>query len=191
MSWNDPVVVLNDANEPIGSCPKPDAHEGDGIRHLAFSCYAFDAQGRLLVTRRASKKETFPGVTTNTCCGHPLPGETLVEAVKRRMRDELSLDVKALQLALPDFEYVAQSNKYVEREFCPVFICRVDNEPVPNPDEVDEVWWAPWNDVVALAQDQSYPFSPWARLQVPLLSKLAPWDPSVVDRLSPRPWASC
>ncbi|MDP9906181.1 isopentenyl-diphosphate Delta-isomerase [Arthrobacter bambusae] len=173
MSWNDPVVLLNDANEPIGTCPKADAHQGDGIRHLAFSCYAFDANGRVLLTRRAWTKETFPGVMTNTCCGHPVPGETLVEAVKRRMRDELNLEVNDLQLALPDFEYVAQSNEYVEREFCPVFACRVDHDPVPNPVEVDEAWWEPWVDVVALAEVQLSPLSPWARLQVPLLSAMA------------------
>ncbi|MCA4132522.1 isopentenyl-diphosphate Delta-isomerase [Arthrobacter sp. M4] len=169
MSWNDPVVVLNDANEVIGTCPKPDAHR-DGIRHLAFSCYAFDANGRLLLTRRAWTKETFPGVITNTCCGHPLPGETLVDAVNRRMHDELNLKVTELRLALPSFEYAARSNEYVEKEFCPVFVCRVDDDPVPNPDEVDEAWWMPWDDVVFLADVESSPLSPWARLQVPLLS---------------------
>lgn len=168
--WNDPVVILNEANEPIGECPKPDAHKGEGIRHLAFSCYAFNLDGRLLVTRRAFTKETFPGLVTNTCCGHPLPGEDLADAVCRRMREELALNVTALHLALPDFEYVARSNGYVEKEFCPVFVCQVDSDPVPNPAEVDEAWWMLWDDVVALAGAGSPALSPWAKLQVPLLS---------------------
>lgn len=172
--WNDPVIVLNEANEPIGTCPKPDAHQGEGIRHLAFSCYAFDPDGRLLVTRRAPTKETFPGVITNTCCGHPLPGENLADAVERRLQEELGLNVTGLHLALPDFDYVARSNGYVEKEFCPVFACQVNSDPVLNLAEVEEAWWMPWDDVVALARVESSPLSPWARLQVPLLAGMSP-----------------
>lgn len=50
--------------------------------HRAFSFFLFDASGRMLLTKRAASKITFPSVWTNTCCSHPLTGMTPPEADK-------------------------------------------------------------------------------------------------------------
>ena len=68
----------------IGTMPKPLVHHGETPLHRAFSAYLFDDAGRLLVTRRAAGKQTFPGMWTNTVCGHPGPGEDDADAIARR-----------------------------------------------------------------------------------------------------------
>ena len=77
----DECLIVNYNDEVIGSDNKYNVHkfvsgQPKGVLHRAFSVMLFDAEGRLLLQQRASSKVTFPGVWTNTCCSHPLHGQT-------------------------------------------------------------------------------------------------------------------
>ncbi len=161
------VVLLDDAGRPVGVADKATVHGVSTPRHLAFSCYGFDASGRLLGTRRARTKRTFPGVLTNTCCGHPAPGEALEDAVQRRLADELGLTAVDLRLVLPDFGYRASAGGVEENELCPVFVGTLVGTPSPAPAEVDSYRWWTWDGFLAAAHAGE--LSPWAALQAPLL----------------------
>jgi isopentenyl-diphosphate delta-isomerase len=163
------VVLLDEEGRRCGTRAKNEVHGASTPLHLAFSCYAFDATGRLLVTRRAENKATFPGLWTNSCCGHPAPGEDIADAIRRRFAFELGLRPEALTLVLPDFRYTARMNGLVENEICPVYLCRVSGEPVPAPAEVAEYRWTSWSAYVA--QARSGDVSPWSRLQVAELQR--------------------
>ncbi len=166
------VVLVDDDGNPVGTAEKSAVHGAHTPRHLAFSCYGFDGQGRLLVTRRALDKVTFPGVRTNTCCGHPAPGEAPEDAVRRRLGHELGLAVTDLRLLLPEFAYRATANGIEENELCPVFAGTLVGTPHPRPGEVESCEWWPWERFVAAAADPASDISPWARLQAPLLDGL-------------------
>lgn len=164
------VVLVDDDGRPIGTADKIAVHGARTPRHLAFSCYGFDESGRLLITRRAFGKIAFPGVRTNTCCGHPAPGEKQEDAVRRRLRHELGLDVTDLRLVLPDFAYRASAGGIEENELCPVFTGTLVGTPQPRPDEVDSCEWWTWDRFLEVAADPQSDLSPWARLQAPLLA---------------------
>ncbi|MDE3722537.1 isopentenyl-diphosphate Delta-isomerase [Nocardiopsis sp. N85] len=168
------VVLLDDDHRPVGSADKATVHTADTPLHLAFSCYVRDGAGRVLMTRRALDKTTWPGVWTNSCCGHPAPGEGLEEAVRRRVGQELGLTLTEVLPALPDFRYRAVSAEgLVENEFCPVFWARTDDVPDPDPAEVAQFVWAEWSDLVVAAEHTPWAFSPWAVEQIPLLARLS------------------
>lgn len=160
------VVLVDDDGEPIGRLEKHRAHHAETPLHLAFSFYGFDADGRLLATRRASTKRSFPGLWTNTCCGHPGPGESGEAAVRRRVDQELGLHPTGLRCALPRFRYRARMGDVVENEICPVYLGRVDGSVTPDPAEVDECEWVEWEAFLAFAEEGGRGLSPWAALQV-------------------------
>lgn len=164
------VVLLNDAGEAVGEADKATVHGADTPLHLAFSCHVFDAEGLLLVTRRALSKRTWPGVWTNSFCGHPAPGEAVTDALVRRARRELGIGVGALESVLPDFRYRAtDAAGAVENEICPVFTATTSDPVRPAPDEVAEWRWVDPRDLVTAVECAPWAFSPWLTLQLPLL----------------------
>jgi isopentenyl-diphosphate delta-isomerase len=174
-----PVVLLDEQRRPMGQLPKSQVHHAQTPLHLAFSCYLFDPSGRLLMTRRALGKKAWPGVWTNSCCGHPLPGEDTATAAARRLPEELGLRLVRSAVALPEFSYRAVApDGVVENEFCPVLVGAVDGPPEPDPAEVLEYRWVPWSQVVDLVSAAPWALSPWSALQIPQLAALGrpPWS---------------
>ena len=167
------VVLLGADGEVVGTDLKATVHSANTPLHLAFSCHVQNAAGEILVTRRALGKSTWPGVWTNSFCGHPQPDESSADSVHRRAAYELGLDITGLELALPDFRYRAvDASGIVENEVCPVYLARADSDPVPNPLEVMDTAWV---DPAALGRSIAatpWAFSPWLVLQaaeLPLL----------------------
>jgi isopentenyl-diphosphate delta-isomerase len=112
-------------------------------------------------------------VVTNSCCGHPAPGEPFAAAVTRRLADELGLAVSSVDLVLPRFRYRAEmGNGVVENELCPVFRAVCGESPAPAPAEVDEFGWVSWPLFVSMVAGGELAVSPWCRTQVGELAAL-------------------
>jgi isopentenyl-diphosphate Delta-isomerase len=172
------VVLLDGDGRAVGTAPKTEVHHADTPLHLAFSLYLFDAVGALLVTRRAPSKRTFPGIWTNSVCGHPAPGETMTDAVERRAQSELGVRVTALRLVVPGFAYRATMNGVVENEMCPVYTGRLGAGEALTPDahEVAETAWVSWSRLAPEVLQGDRPMSPWSTQQIAALAALGP-DP--------------
>ncbi|MFD1932792.1 MULTISPECIES: isopentenyl-diphosphate Delta-isomerase [Nonomuraea] len=190
MTPDELVVLVDGDGNAIGTAPKTSVHGPDTPLHLAFSSYVFDEGGRVLLSRRASHKVTWPDVWTNSCCGHPLPGESLDDAVVRRLSYELGLVVDHVDLMLPRFSYRAiMGNGIVEHELCPVYRVLTTAPVRPNPEEVGEVLWMPWKEFTAGVMSGLLAISPWCRDQVPQLDDLGAdplaWTPATAADLPP------
>lgn len=164
------VVLLGEDGSAIGTAPKAEVHHQDTPLHLAFSCYVFDEAGRFLLTQRARHKPTFGGVWTNSCCGHPAPGEPIEDAVRRRVEQELGVTLDDLRLVLPAFRYRAvMDNGVTENEMCPVFVATTRDAVRPDPAEVDDHEWVDWPSFRSAVLDGSREVSSWCVEQVAAL----------------------
>lgn len=164
------VVLVDESGRAVGTAAKATVHGPDTPLHLAFSCYVVDDDERLLLTRRALDKPTWPGAWTNSFCGHPGRDEPIEAAVHRRAADELGLRLFDVRLLLPTFRYRARmEDGTVENELCPVFVARAENAPRAVPAEVADLAWVDWagfRDDVAAGRRE---VAPWCREQVALL----------------------
>ncbi|MHC8303619.1 isopentenyl-diphosphate Delta-isomerase [Pseudomonas sp. PB3P13] len=154
-------VVLVDAQDvQVGVCDKRLAHLGAGRLHRAFSVHLIDSAGRHLLQRRAAGKMLWPGFWSNACCSHPAPGETIMDAASRRLREELG--VTASCRFLYSFEYHASFGSVgAEHEFCHVLVAQSDAVVSPSAEEVSEIKWQTRAEISHQLSEAEAQFTPW------------------------------
>lgn len=130
-------VILVDKNDnPLGTMEKLEAHR-KGILHRALSVVLFNEAGQMLLQKRAKHKYHSSGLWTNTCCSHPLPGEDVRDAARRRLREEMGIDLQ------PSFSHTfiyeaSLDNGLTENELDHVFVGTWNDAPHINTDEVED-----------------------------------------------------
>ena len=156
------VILVDAIDREIGTMEKMEAHK-KGLLHRAFSILLFDDQGRMLIQKRAVGKYHSSGLWTNTCCSHPLPGESLDQATRRRLKEEMGID---LQPAFSHaFIYSAELDQdLIEHEYDHVFVGTFNGTPKVNEKEVQD--WK-YVDVQWLQRDmETHPdnYTEWFKL---------------------------
>ena len=164
------VILCDETGQPHGTAELSAAHSGQGQLHLAFSVYLFQPEGQaLLVQQRSAGKRLWPLIWANTCCSHLREGETLLEAGRRRLREEMGLDCELR--AGPSFVYRAMDPQGhgVEHEFDQILVGTSNGQPEPDPAEVAAWQWIELPELERRMRSQPEQFAPWFHLGLPLL----------------------
>lgn len=133
------LELVDEDGTTIGTAEKLAAHEPPGRLHRAFSVFLFDERGRLLLQRRALGKYHSPGVWSNTCCGHPYPGESPFAAAARRTYEELGVSPSLLaEAGTVRYNHPDPDSGLVEQEFNHLFVGMVQAPVRPDPAEVGQ-----------------------------------------------------
>jgi isopentenyl-diphosphate delta-isomerase len=128
------VVLVDAQDRQVGTMEKMEAHE-KGVLHRAFSVFLFDNAGQLIIQQRAWTKYHSPGLWANTCCSHPRENEPIIEAGKRRLKEEMGMDADLRPLF--SFIYKADmGNGLIEHELDHVLVGYANTEPYINLQEV-------------------------------------------------------
>ncbi|MEV4681143.1 isopentenyl-diphosphate Delta-isomerase [Streptomyces kurssanovii] len=133
------LELVDEEGNTIGTAEKLSAHQAPGQLHRAFSVFLFDEQGRLLLQRRALGKYHSPGVWSNTCCGHPYPGEAPFAAAARRTYEELGVSPSLLaEAGTVRYNHPDPESGLVEQEYNHLFVGMVQKPVLPDPGEISE-----------------------------------------------------
>lgn len=158
-------LILVDASDRVcGHASKAACHDGGGILHRAFSLFVFNHDGALLLQQRSAGKRLWPSYWANTCCSHPQRGESMDEAARRRLGQEMGMDCELRYLY--KFQYQADYRGLgAEHELCSVLVGTTDAPVQANKTEV-----AAWRFVMPAELDiemLKFPdrFTPWLQLE--------------------------
>lgn len=134
------VILVDKQGEITGYEEKLKAHQ-KGMLHLAFSVFIMNSSGEMLIQQRANGKYHFAGMWSNTCCSHPFPGEEVVEAAHRRLKEEMGFDTQLT----PAFSFIYQvtdtKSGLTEHELDHVFTGIYDGEVKPDTQEIQDYRW--------------------------------------------------
>ena len=166
------VVLCNDEGVPQGVCPIPEAHEGEGQLHLAFSVFVFRNDGsELLIQQRSEKKPLFPLIWANTCCSHPQDGDDIVASGEKRLQEECGF-------SLPLYEFVSFVYKApdphgngTEFEHDTILLGQVSDtiELNPDPSEIAQLRWVSIEELQHDMRENPTKYAPWFHLGLKMI----------------------
>jgi isopentenyl-diphosphate delta-isomerase len=161
------LVLVNEHDEAVGTMEKMEVHR-KALLHRAFSVFLFNSAGEMLLQQRALSKYHSGGLWTNTCCSHPHPHETPMEAGKRRTREELGIDVELR----PAFSFIYKAeldNELTEHELDHVLVGRYDGDIFPNPEEVMDYCFQSLDTLRENLSAEPSSYTAWFKIAFPLL----------------------
>lgn len=163
------VILVDENDNEIGTMEKMEAHR-KGELHRAFSVLVFNSKGEMLLQKRAKAKYHSAGLWSNACCSHPKPGESIRSATKRRMKEELGIDIQ------PNFLYkfkykVELENDLIEHEYDHVYVCQFDGEPNINKNEIEAFSSVSMDELKLQLSQSPQKYTYWLNLIVKEFSK--------------------
>lgn len=128
------LEVVNEHGEVINTLPRSVIHGNPSLMHRVVHVLVFNENGDLLLQKRSKNKDVAPGKWDTSVGGHVDHGETIIEAVKREMEEELGITA-----CEPEFLYTyIHSNPY-ETELVYTYLCLHEDDVTFNKEEIDEL----------------------------------------------------
>lgn len=155
------VIIVDKKDKETGKEEKIKAHQ-EGKLHRAFSIFIFNKKGELLLQKRAASKYHSPCLWSNTCCSHPRPGFDLKGEAKKRLKEEMGLEVDLKEIFT--FVYRVKIGKLIEHEFDHIFIGKFNEDPKPNGKEVKEWRWISKKDLKKALKENPEKYTSWFKI---------------------------
>lgn len=159
---NRGLILVNEKDREVGKAEWAKCHQLSGLLHRAFMVVVFDSKDNLLLARRSKYKPLWPGIWDGTIASHPAVGETLEQAAKRRLKEEVGINDSSTLKKLFKFQYEAcWKNKGVEKEICTVFELIYGGEIRADSKEINDIRWISLEELRRGLNRFPERYSPW------------------------------
>ena len=167
MYGEDRLILVDLTDRPIGEAGKMEAHR-KGLLHRAFSAFLYDGD-RLFLQKRAAWGVPFRGLWANTCCSHPRVGESLEEAVQRRLREETGVSCPVSRLTSFVYRAVFPETGLCEYELDHLFVGRYAGPFDPDPGEIEAMESVPMGQIAEDLCRRPERYAPWFVTAFPMV----------------------
>ncbi|HBS47597.1 TPA: isopentenyl-diphosphate delta-isomerase [Candidatus Dependentiae bacterium] len=157
------VILVDEKDKEIGFEEKLEAHK-KGLLHRAISVFIFNSKNELLLQKRAFDKYHCGGLWSNSCCTHPHPQETNLEAAKRRLVEEMGIKTELKEICNFTYKVHFPQNNLFEHEFDHLFIGHYDKDPKINLSEVADFKWISIETLLKEFQENPGNYTPWFKI---------------------------
>ncbi len=164
------VILVDEHDHQIGITGKLDAHQNGGKLHRSISIFVFNSKGQTMLQQRASTKYHASDQWSNTTCSHPGPGESVLDAAHRRLKEEMGFDCNLKEVFTFIYDTPVGSG-LTEHEFDHVFFGTYDGMPKLNPEEVRDWKWVGLDDLKKDMAKNPNLYTPWSKIAIDLVIK--------------------
>ncbi|MEQ8360583.1 MAG: isopentenyl-diphosphate Delta-isomerase [Cytophagales bacterium] len=162
------VILVDASDNELGTMEKMEAHQ-KGVLHRAFSVCIFNDKGEMLIQKRAAEKYHSPGLWTNACCSHPRKGETLYQAAKRRLEEEMGIKTN-VEKAFTFLYKIRLDRGMIEHELDHVLIGKYNENPNINLAEVEDWKYMKLNDILKGMKSDPEIWTEWFKIIMPKIN---------------------
>ena len=163
---NDKLIRVDLFDNEIGSGEKMEIHRKNQL-HRAFSVYMIH-DGKMLIQKRALGKYHSGGLWANACCSHPRWGESLADAVQKRLEEELGIPQgTCAPEELFSFQYFSQYDGLSEYEIDHVFLVDYAGDISADPDEIMDTCWVDLTELQQELESNPQKFTTWFLIATP------------------------
>lgn len=136
--------LVNEEGETIGKATRRECHNGSKWLHPVVHLHIYNKEGALYLQKRSMKKDIQPGKWDTAVGGHIDYGETVEEALRREVREELGITD-----FVPEFvaRYVFESA--VEKELVHTFRTVYEGPITPDMEELEDGRFWPADEIEA------------------------------------------
>ncbi len=135
LSDGDEILEVVDENgNVLKHSRRSEIHGNPSLIHRVVHVLVFDNADRLLLQKRSHNKDIAPGKWDTSVGGHLNPGEGILEAARREMKEELGIADCRLEYL---YTYLFSNN--IESELVSTFTCVYNEEFFINREEIDEI----------------------------------------------------